>query len=52
MIVDNCDVIKNKISLLTTLLNRSKGQIFRRIHSLKMKPLRGGKFNFLYYVVN
>lgn len=52
MKIDKCDVIKNKLSVLSLLLNRSRSQIYRRIHTLKMLPLRGSKYIFcLYFII-
>lgn len=46
MLVDSCDAIKNKFAVLSFLLNRYRELIYKRNISLKMKPLRGGEFNF------
>lgn len=42
MKIDNCDVIKNKFSILSMILNRTRLQLYRRLHTLKMEPLRKG----------
>lgn len=40
MKVDNCDAIKNKYSVLSFILNRTRLQLYRRLNSLKLIPFR------------
>lgn len=54
MKIVNFDAIKNKLSILSLILNRTRLQLYRRINTLKMQPLRQSKFIlfYLYNIVN
>lgn len=44
--IDNSEAIKHKYSVLSLLLNRTRLQLYRRLHTLKMIPSRSSKFIF------
>lgn len=48
MKIHNCAAIKNKFSVLSMILKRTRLQIYRRLHSLKMEPLRKGEFLIIF----
>lgn len=49
MRVENCDAIKNKFAVLSLILNRTRLQLYRRLHTLKMQPKRGSELNYNFF---
>jgi len=50
MKIENCDVFKNKFSILSLILNRTRLQLYRRLNTLKMRPSRCGKLHIFVFL--